>query len=77
MRGAEDSSYTWAAYPCVYPGVWRCLQECMDGSPLSITNNIVKLFDWLPVENSCKIRRYEKKLFILCIPNAFRSSLHK
>ncbi len=52
-----DSSYTWAAYPCVYPGVWRCLQECMEGSPLSITNNIVKLFDWLPAENSCKIRQ--------------------
>lgn len=57
-----DSSYTWAAYPCVYPGVWRCLQECMEGSPLSITNNIVKLFDWLPVENSCKIRQNEKSI---------------
>lgn len=55
MRGTEDSSYMWAAYPCVYPGVWRCLQECMDGSPLSTTNNIVKIFDWLPAENSCKI----------------------
>ena len=27
----------------VYSGVWRYLQECRDGSPLSITNNIIKL----------------------------------
>ena len=50
----------WAAYPCVYSGVWRYLQECMGGSPLSITNNIVKLSYRLPAENSCKIRHYEQ-----------------
>lgn len=77
MRGTGDSSYAWAAYPCVYPGVWRCLQECKDGSPLSITNNIVKLFDWLPAENSCKIRHYEKNFPFFRIPNVFRNDLHK
>ena len=37
-QGTVTAHITWAAYPCVYSGVWRYLQECKDGSPLSIYN---------------------------------------
>jgi hypothetical protein len=33
-QGTVTAHMTWAAYPCVYSGVWRYLQECKDGSPL-------------------------------------------
>lgn len=32
----------------------------MEGSPLSLTINIVKSPSWLSAENSCKIRHYEQ-----------------
>lgn len=43
----------------VYSGVWRYLQENTEGSPLSLTINIVNPPSWLSEENSCKIRHYE------------------
>lgn len=43
----------------VYSGVWRYLQENTEGSPLSLTINIVNPPSWLSAENSCKIRHYE------------------
>ena len=43
----------------VYSGVWRYLQENTEGSPLSVTINIVNPPSWLSEENSCKIRHYE------------------
>lgn len=46
----------------VYSGVWRYLQENTEGSPLSLTINIVKSPSWLSAENSCKIRHYENRL---------------
>ena len=49
----------------VYSGVWRYLQENRDGSPLSLTINIVNPPSWLSAENSCKIRHYEEIIVIL------------
>ena len=49
----------------VYSGVWRYLQENMEGSPLSLTINIVNPPSWLSEENSCKIRHYEEIIVIL------------
>ena len=49
----------------VYSGVWRYLQENTEGSPLSLTINIVKSPSWLSEENSCKIRHYEEIIVIL------------
>ena len=49
----------------VYSGVWRYLQENTEGSPLSLTINIVKSPSWLSAENSCKIRHYEEIIVIL------------
>ena len=46
----------------VYSGVWRYLQENTEGSPLSLTINIVKSPSWLSAEKSCKIRHYESLL---------------
>ena len=43
----------------VYSGVWRYLQENTEGSPLSLTINIVNPPSWLSEEDSCKIRHYE------------------
>ena len=47
----------------VYSGVWRYLQENTEGSPLSLTINIVNSPNWLSAENSCKIHHYENSLF--------------
>lgn len=44
----------------VYSGVWRYLQENTEGSPLSLTINIVISPSRLSAENSCKIRHYEQ-----------------
>ena len=50
----------------VYSGVWRYLQENTEGSPLSLTINIVENPpSWLSEENSCKIRHYEEIIVIL------------
>lgn len=49
----------------VYSGVWRYLQENTEGSPLSLTINIVISPSWLSEENSCKIRHYEEIIVIL------------
>ena len=38
----------------VYSGVWRYLQENAEGSPLSLTTNIVNLPSWLSAENLVK-----------------------
>ena len=38
----------------VYSGVWRYLQENTEGSPLSLTTNIVNLPSWLSAENLVK-----------------------
>lgn len=46
----------------VYSGVWRYLQENTEGSPLSLTINIVFSPSRLSAENSCKIRHYESLL---------------
>ena len=42
-RGTVTAHIMWAAYPCVYSGVWRYLQECKDGSPLFIYNSSKKI----------------------------------
>lgn len=64
----------------VYSGVWRYLQENTEGSPLSLTINIVENPpSWLSEENSCKIRHYEQcnyvdkhsHAFLLCLLRIF------
>ena len=64
---ARSSSYTWAAYPCLYIQVFGdTYKRNMEGSPLSLTVNIVENPpSWLSEENSCKIRHYEEIIVIL------------
>lgn len=54
---ARSSSYTWVAYPCLYIQVFGdTYKRNMEGSPLSLTINIVENPpSWLSEEDSCKI----------------------
>ena len=42
-RGTVTAHIMWAAYPCVYSGVWRYLQESGMGSPLFLYKIILCL----------------------------------
>ena len=59
----------------VYSGVWRYLQENTEGSPLSLTINIVISPSWLSTENSCKIRHYEKVFLCFLLRNVRNVSI--
>ena len=59
----------------VYSGVWRYLQENTEGSPLSLTINIVISPSRLSAENSCKIRHYEKVFLCFLLRNVRNVSI--
>ena len=57
----RSSSYMWAAFPCVYSGVWRYLQGCKESSPLFV--HITHTPIGCTLENLVKIATMKKRIY--------------
>ncbi len=77
MRGTETAHIRGLPIRAYIQAFGDAYKSARMAAHFLITNNIVKLFDWLPVENSCKIRHYEKDFPFFRIPNVFRNDMYK